>query len=208
MKISGNPEALLVHGGGLTIHADQISLTAASEARAIQAIVSYNTREVSYLVFSGGNAHGDALPTSEAKLGADLAVQAGVPHDKIVCEEDSSSTIGNWANSIPLLQQIGVESVTGITGRVASRRASLIGRQLIDHYSPELELSGYMPSSEREGMVAYPREAAALLLAWHCLKQARTDGKELADLDQYFSDMKKGRGIDGLKRRLTTYSTD
>jgi uncharacterized SAM-binding protein YcdF (DUF218 family) len=206
MKIYDNPEALLIHGGGLSIHGGDISLTAGGEARTMQGVATYNSGGVNYLVFSGGNAHGDTLATSEAKLGADLAVRAGVPHNKIVCEEDSSSTIGNWANSIPLIQQLGVESVAGITGSLASHRASFIGKQLIFSYAPELELSGYIKSAEHEGLIAYPREAAALLLTRRCLKQASTDDIKLSDLDQYFSTMKQKNGISRIKRRFAVYS--
>ncbi len=100
----------LVHGGGIQAVGNGYELRLGSVRRAEAGVALYHAGVVEGLLFSGGNAHGHGFAQSEAGLMADLAVQAGVPASHIECEDSSSSTIGNWANSLPMFVGTDVEA--------------------------------------------------------------------------------------------------
>ncbi|MCA9333067.1 YdcF family protein [Candidatus Saccharibacteria bacterium] len=198
------PEALLVHGGGLVTIDNDTTMSRATACRAEFAVSLLDTEKTDYLVFSGANGYGDDLPTSEAKLMADMAVQMGADHDKIFYEDASTSTIGNWGNSVRILQDLGIETVAGITGSLASHRAKYIGKTIIGRYCPDISLVGYYKSGESEGMLAYPREVSAFMLAkWFLNKPKALDAKA-EELDEYFQTIKQQSQLALVKRSLRT----
>lgn len=200
-----DPEALLVHGGGLVlIDNKHFALDAASSCRAQMAASLW--RPGRQLIFSGGNAHGDEIAGSEANLMADLAIREGVPHSYVHREPDSSSTIGNWGNSVRILNDLEVERVAGVTGSFASHRARFIGNTVISQYDLNLKLTGYITSGETEGVLAIPREVSAFMLAKWCLRQAAAQDIKPDQLNNFFLDLKKQSGIASLKRRVSSYS--
>lgn len=197
----------LIHGGGIEISPTDPrgwQLQPGSEQRAIRGVELFFDGAVERLLFTGGNAHGNDLPQSEAGQMADIAVRAGVPASNIETEGTSSSTIGNWANSLPILGGMGVESVLGVTGRWASTRARRIGSHMMRDYSVEgLQLTGYEPSNEAEGVKAIPREAASLPAAELVLRMARKQGVPLSELDQFYRNFRSQTGIAKAKKFVT-----
>ena len=197
-------QVALVHGGGIRpIDGGGFALRPGSINRAEAGIALYYDGVVEKLLFSGGNAHGHDFPQSEGSMMADLALQAEVPASCIERETTSTSTVGNWANSLPLLAQMDAKTVLGVTGRVAGPRAAAIGERLINQAGGGLSLVGYRSSGEREGLRAYPREAASRWMARRCLDSAETVGVPLADLDTYYLDWKSRTGLAHAKAYLT-----
>lgn len=184
------PPTLLVHGGGLDCTPEGWVLGRSSVARAELAVQLFYAGGASHVIFTGGNGHGHDLPVSEGQLMADVAVQAGVPHRQVECEDQSHSTIGNWANAVPIMRHIGTEQVVGVTGSLASVRARYIGQRIIEDFGVEAELIGYYPSREREGVAGLFREQVAMIMARRCLNGARSDDIPLAQLDTYYADRK------------------
>lgn len=193
---------LLVHGGGIEAAQDGWVLGRNSSARAELAVELFHAGGLDTIVFAGGNGYGHELPTSEARLMADMAVRHDVPHYRIELEDSSHSTIGNWANALSIMQQMGTERVAGVTGQWASVRASYIGKQIIGNFGLEVELLGYYPSREREGVMGFAREQVSMVLARRCLDSARTDGVPLDQLDGYYATRKARTGLTRLKRLL------
>lgn len=196
-------DALLVHGGGIRPVGAGYELRPGSIARAETGVGMYFAGQAQSLVFSGGNAFGLEYDASEAGLMADIAVRAGVPAAHIEKEPSSTSTIGNWANSLPILEGLGAERVVGITGKVASHRAAYVGNWVIARGDSGIQLVGYEPSGENEGKRAYPREIGSSLLAAQCLHSAKKADVPLAELDTFYLDWKSRTGLGAAKKRFT-----
>jgi vancomycin permeability regulator SanA len=195
----------LVHGGGIERVApgeDIFRLQPGSEARAIRGVELFHSGVVERLLFAGGNAHGDELPASEADLMASVALKQGVPHDKILLEGCSSSTIGNWANALEIMQDDGTESVVGATGRVARPRAQAIGLALIHHYGLDVALVDYRTTKEPIGL-SVTREglSATANAAW--LANAARKGRSLGELDSAYRDRRQHSPIARVKQYFT-----
>ena len=176
-----------------------------SQARAVRAVELYfdPASSVERLLFTGGNGHGHTLPTNEAELMADFAVRAQVPHDLIEREPNSSSTLGNWANSAAMLRDWGAEEVVGITGRIARHRAAWIGSQVINDYGFDFTIAGYESSKEHERTRATVREIASMGMAVSCLALARRDGVALENLDDFYTRAKSTTGFALVKEHVT-----
>lgn len=196
-------DALLVHGGGILPVDGGYELRPESIARAQTGVGMYLTGQVGNLVFTGGNGHGLEYEASEAGLMADIAVRSGVPASSIEKESFSTSTIGNWANSLPILEGLGVERVGGVTGGIATPRASFLGDWVLTKAKSGIELVGYQGSGEKEGLRAYPREFVSTRMARRCLESAQKSSVPLSELDAYYLDWKSRTGLGAAKRHFT-----
>ncbi len=196
----------LVHGGGIErvpYAEDMFQLQPGSIARIGRGIELLQAGSVERLVLSGGNAHGDDLPQTEAGLMADIAVTAaGIPAAKIIVEEKSSSTIGNWANSLGIFADEGIESVVGITGRVARPRAQGIGTAMIHHFGLDVKLVGYHTTKEPIG-VSVVREGLSVPANAAWLANAVRKGRSLGELDAAYRDRRKNSPIAKVKQQFT-----
>lgn len=204
-SIMGHLEAQvgLIHGGGIRPIGDGFELRPGSVSRAERGIELYQTGVVERLVFSGGNANGHDFAQSEAGLMADIAVRADVPASAIEVESASTSTIGNWANSLPLIVNSGAEAVLGVTGRVATPRAEWLGVYIMSHYKLPVDIVGYRDSGEKEGLRAHPREAVSRAMAKRCLTSAEQSGVDMDQLDAFYLGWKSRTGLAQAKSRLT-----
>jgi hypothetical protein len=197
------PKVALVHGGGIYEADGNFHLRPGAIARTEHAAGLLENGYIVKMVMSGGNANGLDLGSSEASLMADHAMSLGVPHTRIEREDTSSSTIGNWANSLPILTDMGAERVVGVTSRIASVRAANVGREIIDHYNTPLEISGYCPSSDDEGLRAYPREFVSSQMARRCMAAAWKQGIPAEGLDSFYLGWKSRTGLAVAKAKLT-----
>ncbi len=201
-----NAQVALVHGGGIELApTDPLGwqLQPGSTARAEKAVELFQGGVVESLLFSGGNAHGHDLPQTEAVLMADIATRAGVSVKHIKVEPGSSSTIGNWANSLGMLQEMDVESVMGVTGRIARPRAQGIGVSLIRHYGLGVKLVGYSTTKEPASPDAIARELTATPLAAAWLANAARKGRSLDELDRAYRDRRANSHIAQIKQHFT-----
>lgn len=197
-------QVALVHGGGIRLVEDGgFALRPGSISRANMGVALYHIGAVERLLFTGGNAFGHNYSASEAGLMADLAMSHGVPASAIDAETDSTSTIGNWANSLPMIQATDAETILGVTGRIATSRAAMIGERLISSEGCEVSLMGYRASGENEGFRAHPREMVSKWMARRCLDSAEAAGVSLSDLDTYYLGWKSRTGLAHAKLHLT-----
>jgi uncharacterized SAM-binding protein YcdF (DUF218 family) len=202
--MSVEAQVALVHGGGVYPTADGYRLERGSEARTDHAVALLQAGHVEGLLFTGGNAHGDDLGgVSEAGLMADRAVFQRVPASQITIEDVSSSTIGNWANSAVILERDGVESVLGVTSRIAAWRAEWIGRFLTETRGLPLEVVRYSTSHEPEGVRAVPREMMSMVMSRQCLYKAYDEKVELPKLDEFYRAWKAQYRLGHVKRVIT-----
>lgn len=95
-------------------------------ARVEHAVSLYRRGLVPRLILSGGVARGGK---TEAIVMRDLALAAGVPADAIVLEQDSRSTIENFACAGPLTRSLGVSRVLLVTEPWHMTRALLLARR-------------------------------------------------------------------------------
>ncbi|MCA9330507.1 YdcF family protein [Candidatus Saccharibacteria bacterium] len=198
-------QVALVHGGGIEpvpFTNGEFRLQPGSEARAIRGIELFQAGVVEALLFSGGNAHGHDLPDTEARLMADLAVEAGISAKKIEIEPQSSSTIGNWANSLTMMLGNGTESILGVTGRVARPRAQAVGTALIHHYDLGVELVGYRTTKEPIG-ISLAREALSIGANGAWLLNAARKGRSLQELDEAYRDRRQTSKVAKVKEVFT-----
>lgn len=203
-------EIALVHGGGIEMNTGGIyQLQPGSVARAKRAAELFHDGTVENILFSGGDAHGSELPTgvSEAEYMANVAMANGVPGKKIECETASSSTIGNWANSAVMLQSMGMETVLGVTSKLAIPRARLIGGWMVHGFGAELDIRGYESSRESEGPAALAtaivRESAALPLATAWLANAQRKQRTIAELDEAYKSRRENSPVARVKASFT-----
>jgi len=94
--------------------------------RVEHAVALYKQGKVKRLVLSGGA--GRAGHT-EAGVMRDLALAAGVPADALILEEDSRSTIENFACSRPVLERLAAQRVLLVTEPWHMTRAMLLAHR-------------------------------------------------------------------------------
>jgi uncharacterized SAM-binding protein YcdF (DUF218 family) len=136
--------------------------------RVDHAVALYKQGRVKRLVLSGGA--GKAGHT-EAGVMRDLALAAGVPAEALILEEDSRSTIENFACSRPVLEKLSAQRVLLVTEPWHMTRAMLLAHR---HglYPAQSPASSAVWRSAREGgfwlfrdTVAYLRERVRNLYA-------------------------------------------
>ena len=193
----------LVHGGGIHAEGAGFALDAGGAARTARAVELLTSGYVDCLIMSGSNGTGRDLPASEAELMADYAMRLGADHRNIEVEAASHSTIGNWANSVPIIMDMDAKRVVGVTGLLAGRRAREIGESIIGQYDLPFEISGYVASGELEGKRAVPRELVSTQMARRCLDAASAQDVMLEDLDAFYMGWKSRTGLASLKAVLS-----
>jgi uncharacterized SAM-binding protein YcdF (DUF218 family) len=109
--------------------------------RCLHAAWLYRQRPSVLVLASGGSPGGGQPPISWAMR--DLLVQAGVPHEQVLTEDQSTSTHENGAYSVKLLQQRGIRKIALVVEAVSMPRAAAVFRHEGIHVEP-------VPSSFRE----------------------------------------------------------
>lgn len=152
----------LIHGSGFELRNGQQELSTASRANAYMAALLLLNNSVETVVCSGrGPVDGVNYRRSEADLMADYVYDAVRPvlgykaADRIDKEEQSTSTIGNWAHSAELIEVLG-DTVLGITAKVNIPRMQAIGQYVAAE--SKFELVGYQPSLMQSRPRDYARE--------------------------------------------------
>lgn len=84
---------------------------------------AYETYPNSYILVSGGKPQSGI---TEGEAGLKWLVDNGVPADRVITEEKSSSTIGNALYSVPILKEKGFTSYTIVTDESHQRRANTL----------------------------------------------------------------------------------
>lgn len=127
--------------------------------RVDHAVALYKSGRVKRLVLSGGVAKGGH---TEAQAMRDLALAAGVPAEAMVLEEDSRSTIENFACSRALFEKLGDKRVLLVTEPWHMTRAMLLAHRhgLFPMQSPASSATWRNP---RDGAYWLFRDAVAFV---------------------------------------------
>jgi uncharacterized SAM-binding protein YcdF (DUF218 family)/lysophospholipase L1-like esterase len=158
---SGNGDAIVVPGAG-------VSETCSPNIYAIRRVMlaqrAYVQGRAPIVVFSGSRQRG--LPCSVAEVMAALAVQLGVPRDRILVETTATTTWENAQRTDPMLRRLGVKRIVLVTDRLHMRRAEACFEQ----FGYVIERAA-VPTPEsipdNTTMLAMgAREAAALAYYW------------------------------------------
>lgn len=138
---SGAADAIVVLGGSVTppCTADPVSQALASHARRL-----YQGGRARLVVFAGGR--GDAESCPVAQVMADLAVQSGVPADRVRVETTSTSTRESAVRTDAVLLTLGVSRVLLVTPALKMRRAETsfkrVGYEIERASVPQAEAAG------------------------------------------------------------------
>ncbi len=92
------------------------------------AIELYQQGQVDAIIFTGGLGSGDEI--SEGDAGREYALAAGVPDAAIFVENTSRNTVENLANSLPILEAQGFETVLLVSDPLHMYRAILTAEDL------------------------------------------------------------------------------
>lgn len=92
------------------------------------AIELYQQGQIKAIIFTGGLGPGDEI--SEGEAGREYALAAGVPEEAIFVENTSENTFENLANSLPILEEQGFETVLLVSDPLHMYRATLTAQDL------------------------------------------------------------------------------
>ena len=125
---SYSAEVGLIHGSGFEVIGDTYRMTTGSHLNAERAAELLSAKSLEKVICSGrGPVQGENYGTTEAKLMADYLIGAGFEHSRIEVEDTSTSAVGNWVKSTPILYELGATSAMGVSAKVNIRRMQLIG---------------------------------------------------------------------------------
>lgn len=194
----------LIHGSGFEINNEALLLSPGSRANVDRAQELLDQRAIERIICSGrGPIEGIDYAVTEARLMADYLFNRGVSHNKIICEEESTSTVGNWAYSAPIIGSLGAESVLGITAKSNVKRMRLVGDFVASKC--DFEVVSYAPSDAKAKPKDYARELPMFLLTEKFIHEhANTP---VADLSAAYDAFKASFGLGALKRFIHRGST-
>ena len=92
------------------------------------AIRLYQSNSVEFLIFTGGVGKDDRL--SEAEVGRRIALEAGVPKDRILVDDESVVTYENLANAKRLAEMQGLSTFLIVSDPLHMKRATVMARDL------------------------------------------------------------------------------
>lgn len=150
-------EVGLVHGSGFEVIDGEYRMSAGTRYNAERAAQLLSDKSLGKVLCSGrGPVRDQEYPASEAQLMADFLVEEGFAGSQIEVEDLSTSAIGNWARSAPILRELDATSVMGVTAKVNISRMRRIGDFVASR--SDFELVGYTPSAQRARVGELGRE--------------------------------------------------
>ncbi len=126
-----------------------------------KALEYYRVHPDATLIVSGGQ--GSDEPESEAKAMRDYLVKAGVPEDRIILEDCSTSTAENLRFSKELMQQHGFQPETTPVVIVSNSFHLARVRMLAKRCGLDADTLGAPMPDVKSALYSYTREALALL---------------------------------------------
>ena len=156
---TGDEKAIIVLGAGL--RGERVSDVL--RRRLVAAQLAYEQNPDALLVVTGGQGRGEDIP--EAVAMRRWLVERGVPEEKIILEDKSTSTLENLSFSIPLLEEQGIspnEPVALVTNAFHCYRAREYAKKL--GYSDMCSIPASM--SFISIVPSYGRELLAILYMW------------------------------------------
>ena len=128
--------------------------------RSIEGIAMVQQGRAEYIMFTGGVGLGQ---TPESEIGARIALQNGIPQDKILIEKESHSTYENISNIKAVADEHGIRSVIVVSDQYHVARGVLVAKRM--GFEPvywSYPNSSYLPN---ENLIwNYIREGAAFIV--------------------------------------------
>lgn len=195
----------LIHGAGFEIVDGAYFLSSGSRLNVERAAQLLSDRSIETVICSGrGPVEGEAYGSTEARLMADYLVDAGFNSKQIEIEDTSTSAVGNWSKSAPIIEALDADSVLGITVKVSSARMQMIG-DFVAHKS-NFELVGYAASEQKAMPKDYIRELIGQSMTRRFLASNAETPMEL--LDEAYEQFKSKLGLAALKRFIHRASAE
>lgn len=190
-------DGALINGSGFYVVEGVQYTSRSTEMNAKAALQAFDKGEIGGVICTGKAPvnEGD-FPFTEARLTADYLVHIGFPHSRIELEEESSSAVGNWANSVPIIQGLGWEAVKGITAKQNVRRMSRIGEFVANKGG--FGFAGYYSTEAGSKLQDYIREFGVDLLLIRFL--AKHKNTPLEALETAYDAFKEEYGTAAVKR--------
>ena len=190
-------EVGLVHGSGFENIEGTYFMSSGSRANADKSLELLQDGTIEKVVCSGrGPIQDDRQKYSEASLMADHLIRAGVPVRFIEVEDTSTSAVGNWTNSAPIIEHVlGAESVIGITAKPNINRMHLIGSFVAARSN--FELIGYSPSDMQSKFKDYFREFINFRI--HLRFLSANNDTPISQLSENYEEFKSELGLAILK---------
>ncbi len=198
----------LVHGSGFELAYNIPVISYGSRYNADRAAELLLAGSIDKVICSGrGPVYGEDYPVTEAKLMADYLVAQDVDHNKIVVEDTSTSSVANWAYSVPIIQSLEATRVLGIAAKLCVPRMQKIGDFVA--FRSGFDVVGYVPSAESSRPKGFIRE----LLVGEVTRRFLADNLNTSvdGLGKAYEEYKAQIGIAGLnlataKRFIHRYS--
>lgn len=175
---TGPGDAIVVPGAGVS---EACSPNVFAVRRVMLAQRAYAQGRAPVVVFTGARPSG--LPCAVADVMAALAIQLGVPRDRIRVETASRSTWENAAFTDPVLRELGARRIVLVTDRLHMRRA----QACFEHFGYAVERAAVpTPESIPDNMAMLSmgaREAVALAHYWLNGRLARATVVQAAGRD-------------------------
>jgi uncharacterized SAM-binding protein YcdF (DUF218 family) len=147
----------LIHGSGFKLENDSLLLSSGSLAHAQKAGDLLVAGNVERLICSGrGPVKSGSYHATEASMMFDYLTLNGIDGKRVLVEDESHSTVANWAYSAEIIEDVGAETVLGIAGKAQLKRARLIGEFVAA--KSDFENVGYEFGDETQTMKDYGRE--------------------------------------------------
>lgn len=192
-------EVGLIHGSGFEVVNGINQMSDATRFNATKAAELLHTRSIERVICSGrGPVAGERYGTTEAQLMADFLVAGGFSSSLIEIEDTSTSTMGNWVRSAPIIEGLGAGTVAGITASVNKSRMQRIGGFVADRST--FDLVGYVPSGQKASAGECAREIIGRNMTRHFL--AINGETPVSTLDEAYEAYKSQFGLVALKRFL------
>lgn len=189
----------LIHGSGFDTVEGIQRISEDSRFNAERAAQLLAEGRIEHAICSGrGPITGVTYPLSEAELMADELLSYGIHPSKIEIEETSTSAVGNWVHSVPIIQALKAETVLGITGGVNVRRMYRIGEFVAAR--SDFKTVGYAPSDAKAHIKDYIRELGVDIMTRRFL--ATEQDCAVDQLDEAYEAYKARSGMSAIKKFL------
>lgn len=138
----------------------------------------------------------DVYKVTEARAMADIAEEAGVPRDRIIMDEESVTTLGNWVFGAFIAQGIGAERIIGVSRPSHVARAIMCADFVTERAG--LELVEYRLITEDVRLTSRVREAGQRYMLQRFID--KNQDTPLAEIPERYEAAKNTLRLNKIKR--------
>jgi uncharacterized SAM-binding protein YcdF (DUF218 family) len=134
--------------------------------RSIEGVAMVQQNRAKYILFTGGVGLGK---TAESVIGSKIALQNGIPRERILTENQSHNTFQNIEEIKPIAEKYGIKSVIIVSDQYHVARGVLVAKKM--GFEPIFWTYPNMSYLKPKDVVwSYAREAAAMLIYYPKLR--------------------------------------